>query len=148
MFRKLPRKLPELPSRIPHFPEMIYEDEWQGWQDWLGYEEALEWRDFEEAKDYVRSLGLRDSNDYWEWAISDARPRDIPMRPGLEYKDDPGWNGFKDFIGAWRPYEEARDFVRSLGLRTAKDWYEYCKSGEKPDDILRDPRKIYGDKWK
>jgi hypothetical protein len=147
MFQKKPRNLPELPSNIPQFPEGVYEDEWNGWQDWLGNDEALEWRDFEEARDYVRSVGLRDFDEWWEWAISDARPRDIPMQPKFAYEEE-GWNGWRDWLETWRSYEEAREFVRSLGLRSAKEWYEYCKSGQKPDDIPRDPRKVYGDKWK
>jgi hypothetical protein len=113
MFQKKPRNLPELPSNIPQFPEGVYEDEWNGWQDWLGNDEALEWRDFEEARDYVRSVGLRDFDEWWEWAISDARPRDIPMQPKFAYEEE-GWNGWRDWLETWRSYEEAREFVRSV----------------------------------
>ena len=49
----------------------------------------------------------------------------------------------------WRPFEEAREFARSLNLRNRDGWYEYCKSGERPDDIPANPGIIYkNDGWK
>ena len=48
----------------------------------------------------------------------------------------------------WRPFEEAREFARSLKLRNRDGWYEYCKSGERPDDIPANPGIIYkNDGW-
>src|SRR5215217_4580761 len=91
--------VPVLPTNIPEFPEQIYEDEWQGWPDWLGYDEALEWRDFEEARDYVHSLGFRDWNEYKLWALPEieARPRDIPRFPMKAYRDE-GWYDKQDWL--------------------------------------------------
>jgi hypothetical protein len=34
-----------------------------------------------------------------------------------------------------RPFEEAREFARSLGLKSREEWNEHCKSGKKPVDI-------------
>lgn len=31
-------------------------------------------------------------------------------------------------------FEEARDYVRSIGLKTNKEWLNYCKSGEKHEE--------------
>ena len=45
------------------------------------------------------------------------------------------------------PFEEAREFVRSLGLNGIKEWTEYCKSGNKPDDIPSAPWNVYKE-WK
>ncbi len=48
----------------------------------------------------------------------------------------------------WRPFEEAREFARSLGLKYFKEWKQYCK-GEladkpiKPTDIPPNPSNIY-----
>jgi len=46
--------------------------------------------------------------------------------------------------GQWRDFEDAREFVRSLGLKSYKEWREYCQSGQKPDDIPSHPYKVYG----
>jgi hypothetical protein len=48
----------------------------------------------------------------------------------------------------WRHFAEARAFVCILGLKSAAEWREYCKSGQKPDDIPDTPERVYGHKWK
>ena len=47
----------------------------------------------------------------------------------------------------WRPFEEAREFARSLNLRGKEEWEEYSKSGERPDDIPSHPNVIYKNDW-
>ena len=48
----------------------------------------------------------------------------------------------------WRPFGEAREFIRSLQLRNLIEWNEYCKSDKNPDDIPSYPDKIYkNDGW-
>jgi predicted helicase len=55
---------------------------------------------------------------------------------------------------SWRPFEEARSFVRSLKLKGDSEWRQYCRgelvqSGTKPPDIPASPWNIYVDKgWK
>jgi len=48
---------------------------------------------------------------------------------------------------AWRPFEQAREFARSLKLRSQTEWFQYCKSGKdsipKPDDIPSLPSEVY-----
>jgi len=49
----------------------------------------------------------------------------------------------------YRLFEEAREFARSLNLKSFQQWRDYSKSGVKPHDIPTDPRKVYGDQgWK
>ena len=43
----------------------------------------------------------------------------------------------------YRPFKEARDFVRSQDIKTPKEWDEYVKSGDKPDDIPSNPGTYY-----
>ena len=35
---------------------------------------------------------------------------------------------------ARKPFAEAREFARSLGLRSTKEWEKWSKSGARPDD--------------
>ena len=48
---------------------------------------------------------------------------------------------------AWRPFEEAGEFARSLKLRNQREWHQYCKYGKdgipKPNDIPSSTDKIY-----
>ena len=43
-----------------------------------------------------------------------------------------GTGRIADHEREFRPFEEAREFVHSLGLQREADWREYCKSGKKP----------------
>jgi hypothetical protein len=43
----------------------------------------------------------------------------------------------------FRDFESAREFARSLNLKGDKGWREYCKSGDKPDDIPVKPWNSY-----
>ena len=47
----------------------------------------------------------------------------------------------------WRKFEDARAFVRGLGLKSSAEWREYCKSGKKPADIPADPRRSLRGSW-
>jgi hypothetical protein len=46
----------------------------------------------------------------------------------------------------YRPFRKARAFARSLKLNSGAEWYLYCKSGKKPDDIPTAPLGTYADK--
>jgi hypothetical protein len=43
----------------------------------------------------------------------------------------------------WRPIEEARKVVRSLGLQSTAQWRTYCRSDRKPSDIPNKPESAY-----
>ena len=43
----------------------------------------------------------------------------------------------------FRPFAEARDYVRSLKLKSAREWEEYCKTGNKSLDIPSNPNRKY-----
>lgn len=61
-------------------------------------------RNYEDARDFVRGLGLKDTAAWHAYAASDARPKDIPVNPWVAYRDYFIANGKKfsinDFIGA------------------------------------------------
>jgi superfamily II DNA or RNA helicase len=52
---------------------------------------------------------------------------------------------------SWRPFDEARAFAHGLGLKSGKEWAQFCK-GELPEigtlspDIPMTPRQAYADK--
>ena len=104
------------------------------------------WRPFEEAREYVRSLGFKSTKEYRAWSTSGDRPYDIPSNPNITYKDQ-GWSGWPDFCGKrnWRPFEEAREYVRSLGFKSIKEYQDWSTSGDRPSDIPGNPYRIYKD---
>ena len=47
----------------------------------------------------------------------------------------------------YRDFESAREFVKKLDLKNRREWREYVKSGNKPDDIPAAPWAVYKE-WK
>lgn len=132
------------PLNIPSGPCETYKDEWISWRDWLGTSKRT-FLPFEEARTYVRSLGLKSDADWRVWAKSDARPRDIPASPADVYQDE--FLGIKDWLGyMFWPFEEARVYVRSLGLKTQAEYRAWVKSA-RPQYIPTHPETVYKDEW-
>jgi superfamily II DNA or RNA helicase len=121
-------------------------------------QQPYNYRTFEEARAYVRSLGLKSAREWRVWAAkSGKRPNDIPSSPANFYKEQ-GWQGMGDWLGTntmpfqnrtYRSFEEARAFVQSLKLKDFAEWIAWTKSGNKPDDIPATPSNIYKEQgWK
>ncbi len=151
-------KSEEKPDDVPAGPGETYKDEgWIGVGDWLGTgtiaSRDMVFRPFKEARTFVHTLGLKSQKEWLEYCKSEEKPDDVPARPGETYKDE-GWIGMGDWLGTgtianfnkvFRPFKEARTFVHTLGLKSQKEWLEYCKSEEKPDDVPAGPDKTYKD---
>lgn len=131
---------------------------------------------FEEAREYVRKLGLKNSNEWKTYSYSGNKPDNIPGFPHLTYKKEwRGWSnwlsnssGISSYIGdpietknkleektefskirtMCQPFEKAREFSRTLGMKDIKNWMKYCKAGTKPKDIPASPEIVYRERWK
>ena len=160
------------PVDIPAKPDRTYADqEWAGIGDWLGTGNIADqlriYRPFEEARAFAHGLGLG-SRDEWNKFCKGGMvqlgqlPEDIPSKPNATYADK-GWAGMGDWLGTgnvakflrqYRSFERARDFVRSLGLRSGAEWAEFCKGklpekGTLPPDIPAAPQGSYAGKgWR
>ncbi|MBT7232241.1 MAG: hypothetical protein HN861_04330, partial [Rhodospirillaceae bacterium] len=144
-----------VPKDIPVQAHHAYKDEgWISWFDWLGYDK-YKVRDFEQARIYARSLGFRYEKEWRAFCETDQRPVDIPLQPRRTYRDK-GWISIADWLGSdqlptreelCRPYEEAKDYVRSLNLSDKSEWAEFVRSGSLPDDIPKNPKSMYADKF-
>jgi len=142
------------PADIPGKPNVSYADTgWVGMGDWLGTgtiaTHLREYRSFEDARAFVRRLGLKTRGEWKEYCESGKKPADIPAAPQRAYRTA-GWAGVGDWLGTgrlrgtgWRPFNEARAFVRSLALQSREQWSDYCKSGKKPADIPAQPKQTY-----
>jgi hypothetical protein len=144
------------PSDIPADPRGAYaRADWAGMGDWLGTgrvaTQSREYRSFEKARTLARGLGLRSEHEWRRYCASGKIPADIPRTPAIVYAED-GWAGFGDWLATgniaprlhrYRPFKQARAFVRALGLKSRTEWNQYCKSGKKPDDIPVKPDRTY-----
>ena len=141
------------PVDIPVNPQRMYKEEFINWGDWLG---ALDIRDrnikymrYEEASKFVQTLKIKTHKEWKEYCKSDKKPKELPFKPERVYKDD-GWKGFKLFIGErlieYVSYNEAQNYVKTLGLKTMIEWRGYVKSGKLPEFIPSNPQYHYKNK--
>lgn len=120
--------------------------------DWLGTgkiaDHLKKYLLFEEAREYVRNLGLKNQKEWNEWWRKN-KPNDIPCKPYRTYKEDwvstEDWLGYKlyDFVH----FDVAKNFARQLGLKNIKEWKEFCKSDKKPKNIPSTPQSVYKKEW-
>lgn len=158
------------PPNLPALPEVVYPDAWRGLRAWLGLPggpspESRGWRSFEAARDFARSLELADVSEWRAWRRRERPdlpplPDDIPSNPDTVYLGC-GFRGFGDWLGTdrvgsrerlWRPFPEAREFARSLGLSGEEEWREWLAGrliGKPPcpPDVPTIPVRAYGNKW-
>lgn len=123
----------------------------------------VNWRPFEEAREWVRKLGLGGHAQWQRFCIgvpkgTVSKPPDIPSAPNVIY-GKAGWSGWGDWVGtgfiAWarrpmRSFQGARAWVRKLQLRNQKQWREFLRGERldlplKPDDIPATPEEVYKD---
>ena len=148
------------PVDIPTAPNVVYKTEWRGLGDWLGTgtispkEKSKKYWSFEKAKKFVHGLELKSQKDWKEYCKTGNKPESIPVAPWQSYKNK-GWISLDDFLGHGKisnyskrflPFEEARSFVRSLGLSGENEWEQYCKTGKKPENIPYHPDRSYKNK--
>lgn len=149
------------PIDIPSNPDEIYTGDWVNFNDWLGNGKRIPgvtWDDllpFDAAREFVRALGLKNQKAWKAYCTSGSKPSDIPSCPEVIYNE---WVNLGDWLGTgrrrrfrrgtWLSFEEARAFVRGLGLKRYVDWVLYCKVGNIPDNIPTNPAKVYNNKWK
>ena len=156
------------PKDIPSRPDNTYKAEWVSWGDWLGYQpwNDRNWRPFSEARRFARSLGLKSLDEWQRYRAGGfphlpPRPDDIPSQPNTVYTIADGWRGYGDWVGNAvlrgpqvppRDFTAAREFARSLGLKTANEWATYSANKmpnleRRPPDIPAHPRAKYHGQW-
>ena len=143
------------PADIPRSPRTVYASSFVSWGDWLGTDYVASVRrqylPFVEARAYVHALGLRSEDEWLDYCHSGALPDTLPMTPRLVYGEQfvsmGDWLGtgtVASYFREYLPFEEARAFVRGLGLASAEEWHAFSKSGAKPENIPADPYHVYG----
>jgi len=124
----------------------------------------INYRPFEEAKEFARDLKLRNKDEWSRFAKGELsgkppKPQDIPSRVDKIYKGN-GWQGFDDFLGTqrskelrstYRTFEHSRAYCRKLNLSNQQDWQNFIRVENEngnnkpklPHDIPLNPDEIY-----
>jgi len=112
------------------------------------------YRPFSEAREVVRTLKLKNREEWYKYCKSGKKPDDIAARPDVAYKKE--WKGWGDWLGTgyvasfnreFLPFLEAREYIRSLGLKNVHEWETWCKTGQRPDYITTHPNRTYKKEW-
>jgi superfamily II DNA or RNA helicase len=150
-----------LPLGIPKHPSGAYAKKgWTGWGDFLGTgniaNQNREYLSFVEARQFVRSLGIKNTKGWRDWAKSLNRHESIPTTPDRRYAKT-GWDGWGDFLGSdyianqnrkYRLYSKAKSFVHELKLNSQIEFRTWAKSANRPSDIPANPPIVYaGNGW-
>ena len=116
----------------------------------------LSWMPFMDAIAFAQKLKLKSRAEWEVFCKTNQRPFDMPVNPDNVYKKL-GWINWGDFLGngaiatrdlTYLPFNEARNFVRNLGFKSGKDYFEYCKTEKKPKELPRNPGTTYkNDGW-
>lgn len=98
---------------------------------------------FQQARLFVRRLGLKNSTQWIEWKQHGSRPAFIPSSPDKTYKEQ-GWEGWQDWMGTgFLPFTKARTYMRKLHLKSSEEYSIWLRRGERPENIPYYPQKIY-----
>lgn len=154
------------PVSLPVSPHEHYAmTGWISWSDWLGCDVkepakrkprvlGPRFRSFADAREFARALQLGGSLNWpryvrGEFSDKPPKPSDIPASPKNAYAAD--WQGWGDFLGSgnvapkdrvFRPFEEARAYVRTLGFRTGEEYRAWHKA-TRPADLPSSPNNTY-----
>ena len=148
------------PLNIPSNPDKYYKDEWLSIQDWIGTDPGFsgyKYLSYEQSKKIIHKLKLKSQKDWTKYVKSKKKPDNIPSAPRRYYLKT-GWVSWGEWLGTgkvadnykkYRPFEEARQYIQSLNIKTQKEWNAYAKTGgNKPIDIPYKPQRTYKENWK
>lgn len=95
-------KSSEFDTKIPKSPKTVYKKYWKNMGDWLGTNTIAPqnrvFLDFKSAKELIKQLNLKNTDEWNIYSKSGKRPDNIPSNPQKNYKEK-GWKGWTDFFG-------------------------------------------------
>ena len=146
-----------LPNNFPASPEDAYRTDWISWGDFLGTGRVSDnkvLRSFSEARELVRSLGIKNSREWKVLIKKGSIPRDIPSNPHNAYSEFISW---MDWLGTektarnkrqWIHFDEAVLIARGLNLKSETEWRIAKKNKTIPKELPLTPQSVYKDCWK
>ena len=147
-------KIKNFPIDIPSTPHQVYANSgWVSWGDWLGTNRLankdLSFKNFKEARRYVKSLNLESEFKLREYYKMNGRPKDIPANPARTYKDK-GWISMGDWLGTGRiatqkiqylSYKQVKKYVYDRKITSQNQWNK--NKANLPKDIPANPHQTF-----
>ena len=111
---------------------------------------------YQEAQKIISNFDIKGEAQWRIFSKSENRPPNIPASPDRYYKNS-GWKSWGHWLGnkniatqkrKYRSYRKAKKYAISLNLNKQSEWFDHCKSGEKPADIPAGVRRTYKNEFK
>ena len=125
----------------------------------------LAWMPYEEAAAFVRRIGVLSQRQFKKWRAGESPgfpsvPEDLPAGPDSAYHGR-GWVNWGEFFGTGNigtknlihlSYEEAREIVRQVGMKSPNEWFLYSVGKlpgkpRRPTNVPSRPHQSYGEAW-
>lgn len=113
----------------------------------------INWRPYEEAKDYVQRLKLNSLKEWFNFCRkSEELPKDIPVSADRIYHSK--WKNWGDFLGTNRirnkdriflSYKEAKKIIHKKKFKSQREFFFYTKKKDFPLNIPKQPAFKYKD---
>jgi predicted helicase len=108
------------------------------------------WPTYEEARDFVLTLGLKNPREWRKYSSSGNRPPNIPSAPNVVYRNK-GFTKWEDWLGQkltqryvdYLDFSAARAYVHTLELKNQQEWRVYARSELRPNNIPTNPHRTY-----
>lgn len=131
-------------KKIPSNPQIFYKSKgWLSYSDWLGNGsfrnlKNIEYMSYDDCKFYVKKNLKITSKSEWIDLDKSLLPDSIPKRPDCIYKNK-GWTNWRSFFdqpmklsGKVKSklilsYQDAKDYVRELGIKNDQEYYNHIR---------------------
>jgi predicted helicase len=116
----------------------------------------LSWMPFDEAREYVRGLGLKSVTDWNKYLKKGNRPMDLPFHPERTYKYF-GWKDWGDFLGTQNismsklkfvDYNIACKIVKEIGVTSKTEYHKLDRDILQKYNLPSNPDKNYKVDWR
>lgn len=146
-------RLDERPPQIPAHPHEFY-DTFTGWDAFFQKGQAYldsggtipQVPTLDELKQRVTQQRITSRAAFRRASCAGDLGPCVPRNPSIFYGDDFNWD---DVLlpkeAAYLSYEEASCVIRQYGLRTRKEWRQFCRDGRRPNCIPALPSRDYPD---
>ena len=143
------------PKNIPYNPFRVYKNKgWISWAHWLNATPKTEYLNYENSKKIIQNFKIKSRSEFNVFKHTGKKPDNIPKSPDIVYRNK-GWKGWGQWLGTgyihhskknYLSYEEAKNFVHKLKLRSRLEWQNFYRNNDLPSNIPKSPHKTYKNK--
>ena len=144
----------KLPSDIPRSISQTYKKEFKGMPDFLGtdnYSSHVKFKSYKETQKFALKNNIKSSAEWFRFFKENKKPKEIPINVRRKFsKEWISWGSFlKTGRGAdqwkkFRSYQEAKNYLKKYNFKSVKDFTNFKKNKNFPNDIPKQPPTVYG----